>query len=1401
MVLTDAELQEMGLISLTEEHYQAIQQELLIRLRRINAMYIKLHSHIPLPGCLTLRKVFLKYTPVGPSDDITGDMLYQLYIDFAHLVARARQRSNRWTPIGGMVQHRLATDLKISKHRLLLNLIHDDVSKTSARGPGQSKSVRYENATSSKIVADADGVGAERDNAVYALELQFLYGKYCSIFQDEGIDVQDLDLIAQEFALHIPEADKRVVSDQLDPENTGFVYFVYFLRWMKSPTPSQFSDVSLRTKQQLSRLLQAATRRKYFTHAADVMVARFRAIARMEIAVREGILYSDEFRWDASLDLLLSFYRSCESGDVNRVVKARKYHLLDGVNGRSSNNMGFDDDGDDGFSQYDEEYQEGGMDEGPLQPEENQESGSNPPAAGHASSREQSLVPSVPSSRSPSRPSSAVRETPVQPSPLPASRPSSARQESLQVSAKGSRPTSAVPSTTSGPAGEESGAVPESRPDTFSRPSSAHAAAPGTPGKQPSPSPSRPTSARPLSGRRTRLSRPSSATAVGADGVTPMTPAEAAAAAALAITASVKSAQMGPAAMAAAAAAELQEAEGDFEADNEGSEVGLGAGAAALAEKNFVKPTIRGRVYDNLMKLYTLKWREEESEHRVIYGVVERRAERLYWRGLLTPMGWYNLLTERQFLRQLDDMVDAVGYCFVASKTGAGGADLLPFDANGGRMSMQQVLTANFGSSVSSLASGSLHNPNTVDLNTISYKSPTKMNMLLDNASVSSHTHSFAHNEDAGFNEEDMPFGYLNPQDDGPLSPSVASASNRGVGGYNVGFNVPGPQYSAVGNGPPSPEIGGGSVAGAGSSVVMAPSRKLPLASQSRSQNSAMSPDAASLYTTALEMTISVFDTDCTGDLDEAEVRVLLRCLRCALSEKAFRHVFADSDDVIRGVSLRKLVNHLRARVHWYRGGMLGVVLPNANGLSVSKAGHLRCAAGIQITLQRQLAHKRALQTVKLSKLGHINILRDANRGTSDQTLLIRAQLFAMRQVAAFLKTTQGRIKHHQAVLDVTYSYQHEVLAVCANPTYISLSGVYCLNYAFSIHHEGEGILITELPHVVKFLITRCGLQPTPQLESLSQMFASLRCAADIRTLSHAEFCALLTPLFYQPTKLAQNTCFSRIGRARRLRRDAKYHMYSCARQQAVKIAMDFPVIDVAETNYRCSVLGLQLFVQQNLSTLNLQQPLLMPPPATPQSNASQGNNTELSAQSLTASGAANAEAMEGVRNDPTAPSGADLTLPPPDGASPSSTAVPPAKRPTGLFSKLQKSEPAAPKTPRVVPMEAVSLYLLSLGYSKRDLSHNCFQELVDVEHLQGHFRVDPINLTVVKETARNEVAKPGTYLESFRRARRKALHHARYEWELRVTVRALVEYGPLVEKKGAELLKELLVGVSHCLE
>jgi hypothetical protein len=260
--------------------------------------------------------------------------------------------------------------------------------------------------------------------------------------------------------------------------------------------------------------------------------------------------------------------------------------------------------------------------------------------------------------------------------------------------------------------------------------------------------------------------------------------------------------------------------------------------------------------------------------------------------------------------------------------------------------------------------------------------------------------------------------------------------------------------------------------------------------------------------------------------------------------------------------------------------------------------------------------------------------------------------------------------------------------------------------------------------------------------------------------------------------------------------------MYSNARQQAVKIAMDFPVIDVAETNYRCSVLGLQLFVQQNLSSLNLQQPLVMTQPALPQPDTSEANSSDTPAAVLSNPAVA---AVNDFGNNEAAAAVSAVASPVPDPSATGGTAVPttspPARSTSGFLSKLTKSKQAAAKVPRIVPMEAVSLYLLSLGYSKRDLSHHCFQELVDVEHLQGHFRVDPISLTVVKETARNKVAKTGTYVEMFRRARRKAVHHARYEMELRVTVRALMEYGPLVEKKGAELLKELLVGVSHCLE
>lgn len=1143
--MTDEELQELGLISLTSEHYRTLQLELVSRLRAINAMYVKLYSHLPVPSCPSLRRMLFRSAPaVVPSGDITGDALYKLFVDFGHLVALARKRSSTRSAIGAMVQRELATDLKISKHRLLLSLVRDDQADQGS----QSKSVRYENANSSRIIADAGVAGSEKVTAIYQLELQFLFGKYCSIFQDEGIDLQDLDLIAHEFALHIPEADKKIVSDQLDPEGSGFVSFEYFLRWMRSPEPAQFAQVSSKARQSLLRVLQSAARTKYFFHASDVLLARFRAVQRMEIAVREGMVYSPDFSWDVCLQALQDFYRRSEGEDVTRDLNARKYHILS----RKETDMGFLEDEDDlqSFGQ-------------PLRdPYAELESGLVP-----------GEVPGL---------SQAVKED----------------RENGESSAK----------------------------------------------------------------------------------------------------------------------------YGEFEDDMPENE---NVAIPSLPPKEFIQPTIKGRVYDNLKKLYTLKWREEESEHRVIYRVVEWRATRQFYRNLLSSQGMYNLLTERKLLKQLDEVLSAVGYCAN-----------YPRDSPTSGPSIQQALTANFGSSVSSLASGSLLVFNDPDLvNAASNKGVVFTG--LDNASVSSHAHSLLLVDDVPEEDEELPFSHLNPQQEGPLSPSVLSASHAGM---------------AADGGLWSPS-----------------SRARPATHELATIGSPMSSRRQCgtldhlLLSIALETTISVFDTDCTGNLDENEVRMLLKCLRCALSEKAFRHTFADNDDSIRGVSLRKLVNHLSARVRWRQGGSL--VAAVRTELGVAKHSNLICAAGILVTLQRQLAHKRVLQTVKLSKVGKIVMLRESQSGSSDQTLVVRSQLFAMRQVKEFLRTTQGKIKLQHTMNDVAYSWQHDVVAAVACQNFVATSGACFLNYAFSVHHDGDGVLVTELPHVAKFLATRCGLLTTSQVEDLSQAFCQLRGIDDIRTLSHSEFCSLLSPAFMQPQRIEANSFFSRLGLRSKLRKDAKLRMLATARQQAVKIALNFSVSEVAETNYRCSVLGLRRFIQQNLLFFNPLKRVAI------QSGPTAAKPTPLPLPSVPAVGSEARGSRAQTEPIPSTP----LTAP------------------ADAAARISEDN--------FVPMEAAALYMLSLGYSVRDLSHDCLRSLVDADHLQGHFRSDLVGLQQLKSTARKEIAKMGTYLESIKRCKRKVAYGAFYGAEFRVTVYAINHYAAVVEKKGAEFLKELLIGVSHCLE
>ena len=55
----------------------------------------------------------------------------------------------------------------------------------------------------------------------------------------------------------------------------------------------------------------------------------------------------------------------------------------------------------------------------------------------------------------------------------------------------------------------------------------------------------------------------------------------------------------------------------------------------------------------------------------------------------------------------------------------------------------------------------------------------------------------------------------------------------------------------------------------------------------------------------------------------------------------------------------------------------------------------------------------------------------------------------------------------------------------------------------------------------------------------------------------------------------------------------------------------------------------------------------------------------------------------------------------------------------------------------RVAPKETIALFMLSLGYTVRDLSHSGLSDYVDVDHLEGHMPLEEVSLTAATAAAR----------------------------------------------------------------
>ena len=322
------------------------------------------------------------------------------------------------------------------------------------------------------------------------------------------------------------------------------------------------------------------------------------------------------------------------------------------------------------------------------------------------------------------------------------------------------------------------------------------------------------------------------------------------------------------------------------------------------------------------------------------------------------------------------------------------------------------------------------------------------------------------------------------------------------------------------------------------------------------------------LYETGWELALSIlvyaFDTDCSGTFDEGEVRLLLDCSLCTLSEREILYHFPELR--LDSTTIENMVHYLAKKVRWRRG-LLGP-FGYSGGVSISKKNSIITSAMMLISLSRQIAREKAEVATTLARTG--KLLTDVDEKT-DLTLIYRSQMFAMRQVKYYLRTTQGDMKIKFKLLNIREWWQFDVVeGNCCR------SGI--ISYAFHVHQEWGGLLVTELPHLIKFLVKRFHFKITKEVVEIQDILTAIESKDDLFWLSEEEVVELLEPMIHSYVaneSIMHKLYKSYITYAARLRSDAIVSMYSNARTQAVMIAMQFEDIYVSETNYRCSVLGM----------------------------------------------------------------------------------------------------------------------------------------------------------------------------------------------------------------------------------
>ena len=322
------------------------------------------------------------------------------------------------------------------------------------------------------------------------------------------------------------------------------------------------------------------------------------------------------------------------------------------------------------------------------------------------------------------------------------------------------------------------------------------------------------------------------------------------------------------------------------------------------------------------------------------------------------------------------------------------------------------------------------------------------------------------------------------------------------------------------------------------------------------------------------------FDTDCSGSFDEDEVKLLLRCVGKGLEEKKLLLAFPE---VRNGtVSLEKLISYLTYSVHWERGGSrwqsfiddIRGAKRNRGAIRVRTQNDWISSSMLLISLSRQTAKELSLAATTLTQKGQLS---ESDDSANQQGLMMRCQILAMRQVRLMIHTPLGIIQR-LAVNKRVKEIWSEVLDEFESHR------ISVIKYAYRIHAERLGLLVTEIPHLIAYLIEGWNFQATERISTVIKILGSVKKKRNLKWFSEKDILHMLSPEVLvevnEPTATVQQRRVLENRVKWRKRYDAKLSILSKARQQAVAIAMKLRAVRVPETNYRCYVLGLHSLIR-----------------------------------------------------------------------------------------------------------------------------------------------------------------------------------------------------------------------------